>query len=50
MTLQQWADNGWLEPHVTSPEEIANLLAIVEHRADADYLDNCRKKRKIMEY
>jgi hypothetical protein len=30
MTLQQWADNGWLEPHVTSPEEIANLLAIVD--------------------
>jgi|SRR3989339_2099305 hypothetical protein len=108
MTLQQWADNGWLEPHVTSPEEIANLLAIVdrdlsdagggispdwrfgiadnaalklctillyaegyrasrmlqhyrtiqalplilgpEHRADADYLDNCRKKRNIVEY
>jgi len=30
MTLPQWADNGWLEPHVTSPEEIANLLAIVD--------------------
>jgi hypothetical protein len=30
MTLQQWADNRWLEPHVTSPEEIANLLAIVD--------------------
>lgn len=30
MTLQQWADNGWLEPHVTSAEEIANLLAIVD--------------------
>jgi len=29
MTLQQWANNGWLEPHVTSAEEIANLLAIV---------------------
>ncbi len=108
MTLQQWADNGWLEPHVTSPQEIANLLAIVdrdlgdagrgisadwhfgiaynaamklctilvyaegfravrtlqhyrtiqalplilgpEHRADADYLDACRKKRNIVEY
>jgi hypothetical protein len=35
MTLQQWADNGWLEPHVTSPEEIANLLAIV----DRDLID-----------
>lgn len=108
MTLQQWADNGWLDPHVTSPEEIANLMAIVDrdledagggispdwrfgiaynaalklctillyaegyraarmlqhyrtiqalplilgpgHRADADYLDNCRKKRNIVEY
>ncbi|MEW6660232.1 MAG: hypothetical protein AB1424_16420 [Thermodesulfobacteriota bacterium] len=35
MTLQQWADNGWLETHVTSPEEIANLLAI----ADRDLAD-----------
>jgi hypothetical protein len=30
MTLQQWANNGWLEPHVTSSEEITNLLAIVD--------------------
>ena len=30
MTLKQWADNGWLESHVTSAEEIANLLAIVD--------------------
>lgn len=29
MTLQQWADNGWLTPHTTSAQEIANLLAIV---------------------
>ncbi len=108
LTLKQWADNGWTEPHVTSPEEIANLLAMVdrdladaggeisadwrfgiaynaalklctillyaegyrvarmlqhyrtiqalplilgpEHRAEADYLDACRKKRNIMEY
>jgi hypothetical protein len=108
MTLQQWADNGWLEAHVTSPEEVSNLLAIVErdltdaggeissdwrfgiaynaalklcaillyaegyraartlqhyrtiqalplilgpgYRADADYLDACRKKRNIVEY
>jgi hypothetical protein len=108
MTLKQWADNGWLESHVTSVEEIANLLAIVDrdladaggsispdwrfgiaynaalklctillytegyraaralqhyrtiqalplilgpgHRADAEYLDSCRKKRNIVEY
>jgi hypothetical protein len=30
MTLQQWAENGWLEPHATSAVEIANLLAIVD--------------------
>lgn len=30
MTLRQWADNGWLRPHVTSAQEIGSLLAIVE--------------------
>lgn len=108
MTLQQWADNGWLTPHKTSAQEIANLLAIVErdltdaareisadarfgiaynaalmlctallyaagyratrtlqhyrtiqalplilgpaYRAEANYLDTCRKKRHIAEY
>jgi len=30
MTLQQWADNGWLAGHETSKQEIANLLKIVE--------------------
>jgi hypothetical protein len=30
MTLKQWADNGWLRPHRTSPEEIDNLLSIVD--------------------
>jgi len=29
MTLKQWADTGWLRPHRTSPEEIDNLLSIV---------------------
>jgi len=28
--LQQWVDNGWLRPHTTSAEEIANLLSIVD--------------------
>lgn len=108
MTLQQWADNGWLTPHTTSAQEIANLLAIVDrdladaageistdarfgiaynaalmlctallyaagyraartlqhyrtiqalplilgpaYRAEADYLDACRKKRHVAEY
>lgn len=27
--LRQWADNGWLKPHKTSPQEIGGLLAIV---------------------
>jgi len=30
MSLKQWADNGWLRQHVTSPEEIDNLLKIVD--------------------
>ena len=30
MSLQQWQNNGWLRPHVTDKNEIANLLAIVD--------------------
>lgn len=30
MNLKQWADNGWLRPHQTSPREIQELLAIVK--------------------
>jgi len=30
MSLKQWAANGWLRPHQSSPQEIADLLAIVE--------------------
>jgi len=30
MSLKQWADNGWLRAHKTSPKEVAGLLAIVE--------------------
>jgi hypothetical protein len=30
MTLQQWAESGWLKPHASSREETANLLAIVD--------------------
>lgn len=30
MTLSDWARNGWLLAHRTTPEEIADLLAIVE--------------------
>lgn len=37
MSLKQWADNGWLRPHKTSLQEIADLLAIVERDlADAE--------------
>ena len=108
MSLQRWEANGWLRTHKTSPEEIANLLAIVnrdlsdsskgispdwrfgiaynaalklctillytsgyraerqlqhyrtiqalpiilgaDRKADADYLETCRKKRNIVEY
>ncbi len=30
MSLQDWAKNGWLRPHVTSQQEISGLLAIVD--------------------
>ncbi len=30
MTLQQWAENGWLRPHKTSAKEIKDLIHIVE--------------------
>jgi hypothetical protein len=37
MSLQQWANNGWLRPHETSPKEIQDLLAIVKRDlADAE--------------
>jgi hypothetical protein len=29
MRLQQWAANGWLRPHQTNQQQIADLLAIV---------------------
>ena len=30
MSLKQWEANGWLRKHETSPEEIRNLLMIVD--------------------
>ena len=30
MALKQWAANGWLRSHETSPEETANLFGIVD--------------------
>ena len=30
MRLQQWAANGWLRPHQTNKQQVADLLAIVE--------------------
>jgi hypothetical protein len=39
MSLRDWLNNSWLVDHKTSPEEIANLLAIV----DRD-LSDCRTK------
>jgi uncharacterized protein (UPF0332 family) len=35
MTLTDWQKNGWLKPHPTSPQEIADLLAL----ADRDLKD-----------
>ena len=37
MSLQQWANNGWLKAHETSPREIQDLLGIVKRDlADAE--------------
>lgn len=30
MTLETWLDHGWLKRHDTSPQEIADLLAVVD--------------------
>lgn len=30
MSLKQWADNGWLRRHESSPQEVQDLLAIVK--------------------
>ena len=30
MTLKQWESNGWLRRHQTSPQEIKNLLMIID--------------------
>lgn len=30
MSLQQWHKNGWLRPHETNRQQIADLMAIVE--------------------
>lgn len=30
MSLNVWHGNGWLQPHKTTPQEIAGLLAIVD--------------------
>ena len=34
MSLLQWQNNGWLRPHVTDKNEIANLLAIVDREME----------------
>jgi hypothetical protein len=38
MTLKSWQGNGWLRSHKTSPQEIHDLLRIV----DRDMEDACR--------
>jgi hypothetical protein len=30
MSLKNWHDNGWLDVHKTSPQEIKDLLAVAE--------------------
>jgi hypothetical protein len=30
MSLQDWLNNGWLVKHVTSPQEVSDLLSVAE--------------------
>jgi uncharacterized protein (UPF0332 family) len=39
MSLENWAKNGWLRKHETSPQEIKSLFDIV----DRDLKDACKK-------
>jgi hypothetical protein len=32
--LKQWADNGWLRPHQSSKQEVADLFSIVDRDLD----------------
>jgi hypothetical protein len=34
VSLKQWADNGWLRAHRSSPQEISDLLSIVDRDLD----------------
>lgn len=34
MSLKQWADNGWLRPHQSSKQEVADLFSIVDRDLD----------------
>lgn len=45
MSLQNWASNGWLRVHQTSPQEIRELLAMVDRDladAEGDISDDWR--------
>ena len=39
MSLQRWLQNSWLVQHTTSPEEIANLLALSDRDLAACQVD-----------
>jgi len=39
MTLQSWLENRWLTKHDPSPEEIADLLAVVDRDLEDAALD-----------
>ncbi len=35
MSLQDWQKNGWLRPHIPSPDEIESLLTVIERDLNA---------------
>lgn len=38
MTLEQWATNGWLKAHKTSPDEISALLGVADRDLNPQHL------------
>jgi uncharacterized protein (UPF0332 family) len=39
MSLRDWVDKGWLQPHTSSEQEIADLLGIIERDIESAELD-----------
>ena len=47
MSLTDWIKNGWLKPHKTSAQEIADLLAIADRDIKASQLEGLETDWKL---